>query len=151
MRTIKFRGKRIDNGEWIYSYSINYNFINVTNKIIKTSVYLGDGANGLRLIDSKTVGQYTGLKDKNVWECDIIGEPRVNKDAEVVGIVKYDDDLTAFIIEKTNGGWEYLHKHFEENKTHEVIGNISENPELLKSKDNRRWDDKAIDEGKIRN
>ena len=140
MREIKFRGKRIDNGEWIYSYSINYNFINVTNKIIKTSVYLGDGANGIRLIDSKTVGQYTSLKDKNgkeIYEGDIVNywqddpeQAPYNRDYiafEDGGFVKKDRGSK---VGDGTGGSMWQNKDFVENEC-EVIGNIYENPNLL--------------------
>lgn len=78
--------------------------------------------------------QYTGLKrsGNEIYEGDIIGEPIVGEESEVIGVVKYDEDLFVFVLEKENGGWVYLHEHLLENKHHETIGNKFKNPELIK-------------------
>jgi len=125
MRGVKFRIWDSFNGVMIYSENYNslWKFFKVYEDLVR-------GENAPKLM------QFTGLKDRNVWAGDIIGEPRVGDKLEVIGIVKYDEDLAAFITEKVNGGWEYLHKHFDENKNHKVIGNICENPELLEKAEN---------------
>ena len=80
------------------------------------------------------VMQYTGLKDKNgkeIYEGDIWGEERVGKTEEATGVVKFDKDMLAYIVNQTNGGWIYLHEYTSKfNRI--IIGNIYENKELLK-------------------
>lgn len=70
-REIKFKGKRINNGEWHYGY---YFFNSITHNIMNPDTF-----KGLRLdveeVDPSTVGQFTGLKDKNgdeIYEGDIV-------------------------------------------------------------------------------
>lgn len=60
MRTIKFRGKRLDNGELVYGYFARFAHG-------KTPVILSDSESGLvdYVVIPDTVGQFTGLLDKN--------------------------------------------------------------------------------------
>ena len=59
MRQIKFRGKRLDNGEWRYGY---YTYANDTHTIHWENE---DGAPWWADVDPKTIGQFTGLLDRN--------------------------------------------------------------------------------------
>ena len=144
MREILFRGKSIDNGKWIYGYAAmsGGTFIICDNGLTYGGFIVYE-------VIPETVGQYTGLTDKNgvrIFEGDILrgfeypfrsnNNGEFNYFAEIV----WFDDSSAFGIytfknPKSNvrgiseGNTDYL-EYFNVDKW-EVIGNIHDNPELM--------------------
>lgn len=125
MREILFRGKRTDNGEWVQGYPCRYGWIGKEKDYI-----IPDYASALYTaeIDPETVGQYTGLTDVNgnkIFEGDIVW----NDYEEERGIVQWDNDMAKFIITFSTFTVDFGSIYGDEL---EIIGNIHDNPELLK-------------------
>ena len=134
MRDIEFRGKQTDNGEWVYGVPTKDGrgeMVMVEN-IFECEEYNCRGANCL-YVDENTVGQYTGLKDKNgtkIFEGDIVKRFLLGK--MYIFQIVYDNGLTSFIgqagIKFTT--FDYDPAEFD-SAEFEVVGNIYDNPELL--------------------
>lgn len=144
MREILFRGKRKDNGKWVYG---NYA---VTDNNGKQHFVFQNKAFEFE-VDSETVGQYTGLADKNgkkIFEGDIIKacfEPQnFNPAPYAVGRVIFENGTFKVVVCVSKNSIE--HKVFEEESITaysiehnfldryyvlEVIGNTYDNPKLL--------------------
>ena len=128
-REIKFRAKRLNNNEFVIGYYLpmvyEYNHF-----IYLPLEYLNEHS---RIeIDPKTLGQYTGLKDKNgkeIYEGDVVriwADPKDYngyKGHNYIGIVEWDEFILGFILSDGHGlkDFEFI----------EIVGNIYENPELL--------------------
>lgn len=133
MRTIKYRGKTKD-GEWIYGYYLPSIYEDVDIITVLEDFNLNQ-KNYAVLKD--TVGQFTGLFDKNgkeIYEGDIVKFTKWNGEL-ATGLVKWADCNPCMCIEfKT----EYKQKDWEFDFIKcgtmkiEVIGNIHDNPELIK-------------------
>lgn len=125
MRTIKFRGKRLDNGEWVYGYyAVILNKLRVDSK--ETIIITPEGYYEV-LPDS--VGQWTGLVDRNgkeIFEGDIISRENTYENNCVV---KWDDESCGFTLNYIYFDESYNMNEFWDD--FEVIGNIHDNPELL--------------------
>ena len=125
MREILFRGKRLDNGDWVYGYYVHIGPVSCQRAYIipeyASSLYVNE-------VDPSTVGQYTGLKDKNgkkVFEGDIIRKTNKGRHPEIF----IANIRTCFY---TNEEVYYSpFDHFTESCEYEIIGNIHDNPELL--------------------
>lgn len=133
MREILFRAKRIDNGEWVEGqYAFILNPLTESGEPIKHLI-----CNGTNIfndeIDPETLCQYTGLKDKNgnrIWENDIIK----HEISDTIGTVKwYQEDYVGWCVDDTIiDEQQFTDEMWNEC---EVIGNIFDNPELLKGVD----------------
>lgn len=132
MRDILFRGKRKDTGEWVQGDLVHSQY-----KLGDTCVGQHGNTVGIHQVDPETVGQFTGLTDKNgkrIIEGDIvrhydkvkIGEP----DAFVIGKIFWQDKCASFFrTTDEQDNWGY--RPIDDSCVYEVIGNIHDNPELL--------------------
>ena len=102
MREVLFRGKRVDNGEWVYgSYGLKLNVATGEHdEYIMESVYNG-ATNTSYFVDYKiipgTAGQYTGRKDSNnkkIYEDDKVEIYTV----DCVGRVCWDNEESEYAI-----------------------------------------------------
>lgn len=117
MREIEFRGKRYNN-EWIYG--------------ITDCLEIKSSDECWYAVDKDTIGQYTGLKDKNgkkIYEGDVL---KANNNRYLYKV--YFDENRFIIEDKWGNAIKPIQRaidHFE----CEVLGNIFDNPELLKEKE----------------
>ena len=128
MREILFRGKRTDDGEWMYGN------LTVWRDGSASIDEVPSGTSPLHAVDPETVGQYTGLTgtDKNgkkIFEGDI-----VKWDGEEISNIRYCDGVYRLCNAKGYYGVS-LHNHFS---YVEVIGNIHDNPELIKESEEEK-------------
>lgn len=133
MREIKFRGKTeemnswwtfgnlviCDNGDYQIGHCTKYGDTYYRNKVFK-----------------ETVGQYTGLKDKNgkeIYEGDIVYIKGETELLDIKGKVEYSDIFAQYIITNTKN-IAYETEALGDYENIEVIGNEFDNPELLGGK-----------------
>lgn len=127
MRNIIFRGKRLDNGEWIYGGLLQSNKYELPCKCayMPSPTLTGESFWKVLLdyeVDPATVGQYTGLQDKNgkkIFEGDILSDGAFTYEVRYKG--------TGFVT--ILDGHVYT---MDTRPTKIVIGNIHDNPDLLK-------------------
>lgn len=156
MCEIKFRGRELFSGDWVYG-SIS-NLIDSSPAII-THAYVENKISSAHVVDSNTISQFTGIKDKNgkeIYKGDIA-------EVNYLGFIKYRVQIHIGEYEQDGSGGEYTGtKCFgvyakalnpdqtDENEIRvvpeylnetsllsfdsvEIIGNIYENPELINS------------------
>lgn len=148
MREILFRGKAINrengifrtnykNGDWVYGLitrQYDERFENLPTEMRNT-----EGVTNIE-VDYRSIGQFTGICDKNgtkIFEGDIIANDlntfviRIGKyTPEYMSRVKYDSNICGVYAycTKDKTSW-----HLPASiKTYQIIGNIHDNPELLK-------------------
>ena len=139
-----YKAKRADNGEWVQGVPFE-----IEGKMV---ILIKDNENLLRVhyldenvwtaeiyaieVDSSTICQYTGLKDKNgksIWENDVVkGKYYAEyKPHRHIGQVKY-----IYEAYKVVGVKQYTGYHARLDGSYEVIGNIFDNKELVENKEN---------------
>lgn len=145
MRTIKFRGRRLDNGEWVYGSLIK----NVTDKGVNLAFivpYLPCASQAYNMwtaemfrVNPSTVGQFTGLTDSNdkeIYEGDIVDIEIYGK--EYCAKIYWNNGISAFCIKfsfENSLCYKPLHEWVMENKIN-VIGNIHDTPQQLNTETN---------------
>ena len=124
IRDIIFRGKRIDNGEWVEGYFVNLWLVNYQ----KYQPIITDNNAVSYDVDPSTVGQYTGLCDKNgkkIFEGDIMAFTAYGFD--YVGTVEFADGSFSIMCEHTSP---FLDQAVSKHGAY-IIGNMHDNLELL--------------------
>ena len=128
MRNIKFRGKTgtTEGKKWVYGYlykiksffSEDYQYFIKNEHLQETSV------------DEDTIGQYTGLKDRNmkeIYEGDIIQYKDITK-----GLIRYSEKYAQYVLVNTGTVKDEFEPLGDYNmEVFEIIGNEFDNPELL--------------------
>lgn len=136
MKEVKFRGKRLDNGEWITGYygfkeESNKHFIMVETINVHHPSYFTDYE-----VIPESVGQYTGLNDKHnafIFNGDILDGSYISPLSQMISkrhykVVYKNACYYAELIGHHPYGSTFL---YFVNKESKVIGNIYEKPELL--------------------
>ena len=122
MRNIIFRGKRLDNGEWVEGYLAD--IITGVQGFEDRAIIVPFGTALAIACDPATVGQYTGLKDRygdRIWEGDLV------KHGDEVSEVFFDTENSCFDFKASNDP--FAVQFFCD---YEILGNIHDNPDLLK-------------------
>lgn len=129
MREIKFRGKRVDNGDWvtgdllqieedcrIWDYDITDNGVSDTLRLYEI----------WHNVDPATIGQYTGRNVKGVP----VFQDDIGKNIDGVFLVVWDNEKSAYMMNFYSYPNEQLYLEEMWDDT-EIIGNIHDNPGLL--------------------
>ena len=145
-----YRGKRIDTGEWKEGY-----LLGVQKQVDgKDLFFIVDENNESHRVNPETIGEYTGLTDKNgvrIFEGDILES--FYKKKRIVSVVKYGGFEPEFFYECAEAQGFFLHgmklyglyaydlassemMFVEDMRQAKIIGNIHDTPELLGGNDN---------------
>lgn len=153
MREILFRGKRVDNGEWVgglpiktYDTEIGKNSADYANPVpvvlmASGRIVLECGCDDVPffnideypIVNPETVGQYTGLTDKKgtrIFEGDVLSghlDDLFPKEESRYEVVWYD---YGWHIKSSDGIFDTMEQNWVD-MFFEVIGNIHDNPELM--------------------
>ena len=150
MREIKFRAKRLDNGEWAYGYGViiadDFCVLDKRDELyIQRPYTFRNNTHWFELCgimcDTNTLSQFTGLHDKNnreIYEGDIVKRERKSlrvrgfpeKTYSEVGYICFKQNDGRYVMVTSNSEYSLCEPY---DVQMEVICNIHDNPELLKS------------------
>lgn len=154
MRKIKFRGKPTENNvSYFEKEEFAYGFLVIDNDQyyilldVLDNIKRDDYVTYMVEIKSETIGQYTGLKDKNgkeIYEGDIIKIHKHSYDygfkKDEIGQIKFTDGCFGFYREKTKNEYYFndlaTESGYGELDYYEVIGNVWEDSDLLNDNKN---------------
>ena len=142
MRTIKFKGKSIGTGEWLFGNLFQFGIHPPANvPCVCPSVPTWEDALDIYNVDEKTVGQFTGLYDKNgkeIYEGDIVRHPYIDPIFGGLVTSENEDDYPTSEVVFNEGSFairfrdtHYYLCEFVRKNVAEVVGNVHDNPELL--------------------
>lgn len=138
-REILFRGKSANTGEWVEGFCVQFGetYSNIIiREIGKLNLYGVVPIYEHEIVISETVGQYTGLKDKNgrkIFEGDIVRRFSRNGQEIMSYVVEWYSDCCMFVLDCIDFDME-----FDTDFTvfygdeFEIVGNIHDNPELVR-------------------
>ncbi|MBQ5824766.1 MAG: hypothetical protein IIW48_08170 [Clostridia bacterium] len=143
MREILFRGKRKDNGEWVYGFYIENELFDgrLEPSIIPVdekgaALFDDDGYDIEIKVNPETVGQDTGVtdgKETGIFEGDIVKIHLSGKPA--IGVVEFGiTGIAAYIVKNIDKVSSNYVLEFDKPNLYEVIGNVFDNPELMEGK-----------------
>lgn len=135
MREILFRGKRCNENEWAYGFYVKADRHWHEHGVHKDWIVCGAISNGgwfntrgKCAVEPETLGQYTGLKDKNgqrIFEGDVVTFKTTAYSFKPC-IVEYRNDTVQFVVRKNDRCYP-----MDDDFIYEVIGNIHDDPELI--------------------
>ena len=143
MRTIKFRGKNLYNNEWIFGDLIQYESGEMaifSNKLSQYGCEATEMFNRSKVI-SETVGQFTGLLDKNgkeIYEGDIVEWLFFSYEREyyLKGCIEWHQGGLIFNVTENNfenaGFYAISDLNTDTESDIKILGNIYDNPDLIK-------------------
>ena len=129
MREILFRGKRTDNGEWIEGDLLQTRY---HSGHIEYQIMPQTPVSSAYPVIPETVGQYTGLTDKNgkrIFEGDVVITRTTS--SKFTERIEYSAEYVRFVCITNNDIPFPMDSQFK----YEIIGNIHDNPELLGEED----------------
>lgn len=134
-----FRGKRKDNGEWVVGYYYKSKYYRSDEELCDYITIphpdIENAPSDNFIVIPETVGQCTGLKDKNgklIFEGDVVSDAGGFVYGKVVYATAQDgyDGMAGFMIDDVNNGLQNYDGFWH---CVDILGNIHDNPELLEA------------------